>query len=68
MDILVQGNKAKADAIRKEEKVFMCHLCGCRWRADKDEYVRNWDFREANYILASICPCCNEVSRVTEPA
>ena len=68
MYILTQGDRQKAEEVRNEAKIFLCHLCGCRWKANRDDYVRDYDFREGNYILSSVCPCCNKVIRITEPA
>lgn len=66
MYILTPGNRERAEAIRNEEKIFLCHLCGCRWKANQDDYVRNWDYQTGNYIMSSVCPCCNEVIQLTE--
>ena len=68
MEILTPGDLRKAKAARSEEKIFLCHLCGCRWKANRDDYVRNYNYQGNSYILSSVCPCCNEVIRLEEPA
>ena len=66
--ILKPGDKEKAEKIREQSRIFFCPLCECRWKAIRNDYTRDWDFRENNYILRAVCPCCNEVVTVTEPA
>ena len=68
MYILTQGDREKAEEIRNEAKIFRCYLCECRWKANRDDYVRNYNYQGNSYILSSVCPCCNEVIRLEEPA
>jgi len=65
--ILEKGDKKKAEEVRAQSRIFFCHLCGCRWKATRHDYTRDWDFRTGNYILSGVCPCCNEVIRMEEP-
>lgn len=62
MEILTAGNKKKADELRKKIRIFECHLCGCRWSADKTEYTIEYDWQNGRNVYKSVCPCCGEVA------